>query len=91
VTVAYPILCEAYVLVLLGGCGRKWLAEVLAGAALLNPESTDFAVGSRATGPLSDHPISLTYAVVAAMNSCRQLSVWSFDRHFATLRVKHWL
>ena len=93
VNVPYPILCEAYTLVLyrLGGnYAREWLAEMLAGAALVKAEPTDFAIAAAQLDRFSDHPITLTDAVVAALSVRLQTSVWSFDRHFITMRVKLW-
>ena len=66
IAAAYPTVCEAYTLVLrrLGGdYARQWLAELLAGAVLLNPEPTDYALATAQLDRFPDHPITLVDAV----------------------------
>jgi predicted nucleic acid-binding protein len=93
VAVSYSTLCEAYTLVLrrLGGhYARQWLAEMDEGAALLNPEPSDYALAAAHLDRFPDHAITLMDAVTALMGAKLQLPVWSFDQHFATMRVKVW-
>ncbi len=90
VAVSYVTLCEAHTLVLRRlGCGysRAWLAEVLDGIVLLSPEPGDFLLAAAQLEHFSDHPITLADAVTAVMSKRLEISVWSFDRHFTTMRV----
>ena len=57
VSVGYATLCEAYTLVLrrLGGeYSRQWLAEILEGAALINPDAGDYLFGAELLERFSD-------------------------------------
>ena len=90
VAVSYVTLCEAHRLVLRrlgGGYSRAWLAEVLDGTVLLSPEPGDFLLAAAQLEQFSDHPITLVDAVTAVMSRRLEISVWSFDRHLATLRA----
>jgi predicted nucleic acid-binding protein len=91
VAAGYPALCEAHTLVLRrlgGGYARKWIAEMLEGAVLLNPEPADYMIAAAQLDRFPDHPITLVDAVTAVMSGRLGMPVWSFDRHFATMRVK---
>jgi predicted nucleic acid-binding protein len=93
VATGYPTLCEAHTLVLrrLGiDYARQWLTEMLEGAVLLNPEVTDYTMAAAQLDRFPDQTITLVDAVAAVMASRLGMSVWSFDRHFATMRVKLW-
>lgn len=93
VTVTYPVLCEAHTLVLRrlgGGYARQWLAQMLDGALLLNPEPADYSFAAAQLDRFPDHPITLVDAVTATLNRRLETPVWSFDRHFVTMRVKLW-
>jgi predicted nucleic acid-binding protein len=93
VAVSYATLCEAYTLVLrrLGvSYAREWLAEILAGAVLFNPEPSDYALAAAQLDGLADQPITLVDSVTAAMAGRLRMPVWSFDRHFTALRAKLW-
>jgi predicted nucleic acid-binding protein len=93
VAVSYPVLCEAHTLVLrrLGGrYARRWLAQILDGALLLNPEPSDYSFAAAQLERFPDHPITLVDAVTATMSRRLGVAVWTFDRHFVTMRVKLW-
>ena len=93
VAAGYPTLCEAQTLVLrrLGGAyARKWLAEMLEGAVLLNPEPSDYSIAADRLDRFADQRITLVDAVTAVMAGKLGMPVWSFDRHFAAMRVKLW-
>jgi predicted nucleic acid-binding protein len=93
VTAGYPTLCEAHTLVLRrlgGGYARKWLAEMLEGAVLLNPEPSDYSIAADRLDRFPDRRITLVDAVTAVMADKLGMPVWSFDRHFAAMRVKLW-
>jgi hypothetical protein len=66
------------------------LAEVLSGATLVNAEAADYGIAGAQLDRLPDHPITLVDAVVAALSARLQMPVWTFDRHFATMRTKLW-
>jgi predicted nucleic acid-binding protein len=93
VAVSYPVLCEAHTLVLrrLGGrYARRWLAQILDGALLLNPEPADYSFAAAQLERFPDHPITLVDAVTATLSRRLGVAVWTFDRHFVTMRVKLW-
>jgi predicted nucleic acid-binding protein len=93
VAVSYAALCETHTLVLrrLGGTyAHQWLDEMLNGALLLNPEATDYSQAAIQLTRFRDHPITLVDAVTAAVSLRLEIPVWTFDRHFATMRAKLW-
>lgn len=92
VVVAYPILLEAYTMVLhrLGrNAASDWLADV-SDAALVNPTPEDYRQAIARIGALVDQPISLFDATVAAMATRLDLEVWTYDHHFDVMRVRVW-
>ena len=93
VAVSYPTLCETHTLILrrLGGpYARQWLEEMLDGALLMNPESADYSQAAIQLTRFPDHPITLVDAVTAALSRRLEFPVWTFDRHFTTMRAKLW-
>jgi predicted nucleic acid-binding protein len=93
IAISYPTLCEAHTLILrkLGGAySRQWLSEVLAGAHLLNPEVADYALAAERLERFPDQLITLVDAVTATMSRRLGVAVWTFDRHFATMRSAVW-
>jgi predicted nucleic acid-binding protein len=93
VAVSYATLCEAYTLVLrrLGVLyAHQWLTEILDGAVLLNPEAADYSFAADQLMRFPDHPITLVDAVTAALSRRLEIPVWTFDRHFATMRARVW-
>ena len=93
IAAGYPVLCEAYTLVLRrlgGGYARQWLAQMLDGALLLNSDPADYSFAAAQLERFPDHAITLVDAVTAIMSRRLETPVWSFDRHFVTLRVKLW-
>ena len=92
VVVAYPTLLEAYTLVLFRLGNRTaslWLND-MAGAALVNPTPEDYRQAATKAQALSDQPITLFDATVAAMSIRLNLEVWTYDHHFDVMRVKVW-
>jgi predicted nucleic acid-binding protein len=92
VLIPYPILLEAYSLLLfkLGtSAALGWLAEV-AGASLVNPTPEDYGRAFTTVRALSDQPISLADASVAALASRLGLEVWTYDHHFDAMRIPVW-
>lgn len=93
VAVDYPALCEAHALILrrLGGAyARQWLAQVIDGAVLVNPEPADYLFAAAQLERFPDQPITLVDAVTAALSRRLEVAVWTFDRRFATMRAKVW-
>lgn len=93
VLVAFPVLCEAHTLVLrrLGTAyAANWLGEMLSGALPVNPEPGDYLEAATSLQKYSDHPITLVDALLARMTRKLGVPVWSFDRHFVTMRASVW-
>ena len=93
VLVVFPVLCEAHTLVLrrLGGrYAADWLSEILSGSLPVNPEANDYLDASVGLRKYSDHPITLVDAVLARMTRRLEAPVWTFDRHFVTMRTSVW-
>lgn len=92
VLIAYPILLEAYSL-LLFKLGRRaasgWLAEV-SDASFLNPAPEDYARGLIILRALPDQDITLVDATLAALATRLGLDVWTYDHHFDVMRVGIW-
>jgi predicted nucleic acid-binding protein len=93
VLVAFPVLCETHTLVLrrLGGkYAANWLSEVLSGSVPVNPEAGDYLEASSSLRKYSDHPITLVDALLAQLTRRLDAPVWTFDRHFVTMRTNVW-
>ena len=90
IAVGYPVLCESHTLVLRrlgGGYSRRWLAEMLEGAAMVNSEPTDYLAAASILDRLPDQPITLADAVLSRR---LRMPVWSFDRHFTVIGTTQW-
>jgi predicted nucleic acid-binding protein len=88
----YPILLEAYSLVLsrLGGqAALAWLDEA-SDASLLNPGPDDYVQAFTIVRTLADQEISLVDATVAALSMRLKLKVWTYDHHFDVMRIPVW-
>lgn len=93
VLVVFPVLCEAHTLVLrrLGGrYAAGWLSEMLSGTLPVNPETNDYLDATVGLRKYSDHPITLVDALLARLTRRLEAPVWTFDRHFATMRTRVW-
>jgi predicted nucleic acid-binding protein len=93
VFISYPTLLEAYTLVLyrLGvGAASNWLRQVLNGATLLNPTPQDYRDAVTTIVRLSDQPITLFDATLAALASRLGIEVWTYDHHFDVMRAAVW-
>lgn len=92
VLIAYPVLLEAYSLLLfkLGrGAALGWLAEVHS-ASFVNPIPQDYVRGFTTLRALADQRISLVDATIAALASRLELQVWTYDIHFDVMRIPVW-
>jgi predicted nucleic acid-binding protein len=93
VLVVFPVLCEAHTLVLrrLGGrYAASWLSEMLSGTLPVNPDTNDYLDATAGLRKYSDHPITLVDALLARMTRRLEAPVWTFDRHFVTMRTSVW-
>jgi predicted nucleic acid-binding protein len=92
VLVAYPILLEAYSL-LLYRLGRNaasgWLAEIT-NATFVNPTPADYNRAFATVQTLGDQRVTLVDATVAALATRLGLEVWTYDHHFDVMRVAVW-
>jgi len=92
VLIAYPILFEAYSLVLFR-LGRKaaieWLDE-LADASLVSPTPEDYRHAFLRVRRLADQGITLFDATLASMAERLNVEVWTYDHHFDVMRVPVW-
>ena len=92
VLIPYPILLEAYSLVLkrLGSQGAlQWLGNVLDGS-LFNPTPEDYSVACAIARALSDQDITLVDSTVATLATRLKVEVWTYDYHFDVMRVPVW-
>lgn len=92
VVIAYPILLEAYTLVLyrLGvTAAHKWIS-LLAGTSLVNPDAEDYGRAVITVRNFPDQRITLVDATVAALALRHGLKVWTYDLHFDVMRVPVW-
>jgi predicted nucleic acid-binding protein len=92
VLIPYPILLEAYSLLLfkLGtSAALGWLAEV-ADASFVNLTPEDYARGFTTVRTLADQRITLVDATIAALAARLGLEVWTYDHHFDVMRVPVW-
>ena len=92
VAASYATVCEAHTLVLrrLGiSYSRQWLAEILDGTILLNPEP-DYTLAAAQLHGFAEQSITLVDAVTAVLAGRLRVPVWSFDRHFTAMRAKLW-
>ena len=93
ILVIFPVLCEAHTLVLrrLGAkYAAGWLSEMLSGSLPLNPEAKDYLEAAGGLRKYSGHPITLVDALLAALTHKLNVQVWTFDRHFVTMRANVW-
>lgn len=92
VLIPYPILLEAYSL-LLFKLGRNaaldWLTEA-ANASFVNPTPQDYARGFATVQALADQSITLVDATIASLASRLELEVWTYDHHFEVMRIPVW-
>jgi predicted nucleic acid-binding protein len=93
VVVPYPVLLEAYTLVLyrLGiGIASNWLEDLLSGASLINPTAEDYRAAADIVFKYTDQPITLVDATIAVLASRLGVEVWTYDHHFDVLRSAVW-
>jgi predicted nucleic acid-binding protein len=92
ILIAYPILLEAYSL-LLFKLGRNaalgWLSEV-SDASYVSPTPEDYARASTMVRTFADQNITLVDATLAALAVRMGLDVWTYDHHFDVMRVPVW-
>jgi predicted nucleic acid-binding protein len=92
VLIAYPILLEAYSLVLFrfgSGAASGWLMEVN-DASFVNPTPEDYGRAFNIVRVLADQRITLVDATIAALAARLRVDVWTYDHHFDVMRVPVW-
>ncbi len=93
VSVAYPILLEAYSLSLYR-LGREtaatFLAEVLLRGTLINPSPEDYLAAATKLAAFPDQSITLVDATLAVLATRLSIQVWTYDHHFDVMRTKVW-
>jgi predicted nucleic acid-binding protein len=92
VIVPYPILLEAYSLVLfrLGrSAALDWLKEMDV-ALLMNPIPEDYAGGFSRVRAVGDQRITLVDATLAQLATRLRLEVWTYAHHFDSMRIPVW-
>ena len=92
VLIAYPILLEAYSLLLyrLGrNAAADWLTEV-SDSPFVNPAPEDYRWAFARIRALPDQRITLFDATLAALATRLRLEVWTYDHHFDMMRVPVW-
>lgn len=91
--VAFPILLEAYTLILrrLGiPVAQRWFREIADGAGLVNPSRDDYLNAGRRLGFYSDQEITLSDAVLAVVSEAVVAPIWTYDFHFDVMRSDVW-
>lgn len=92
VILTYPILLEAYTMVL-RRLGKEvvstWCSEI-AEAAMVNPTPEDYRDAFARVRALADQDITLFDATLAATAVRMNLEVWTYDHHFDVMRVPVW-
>jgi hypothetical protein len=68
----------------------RWLRQVQAGAALLNPTKEDYEAAARKVTTFKDQKITLFDATLAVVAERLNLRVWTYDHHFDLMRVPVW-
>jgi predicted nucleic acid-binding protein len=90
VVLAFPILLEAYTLILyrLGfRTAATWLEDVHSGCAWINPSAQDYREATALVVRFSDQSISLFDATLAILASRLNLPVWTYDHHFDAMQA----
>jgi len=91
--VAYPVVLEAYTLVLhrLGTeVAVSWLTEMAAGTAFVNPTPEDYKEAVKKVSRFADQKITLFDATVAAVADRLSLKIWTYDHRFDVMRAPVW-
>jgi predicted nucleic acid-binding protein len=92
VLIPYPILLEAYSLVLKrfgSQAALRWLSNAVE-ASLINPTPEDYSMACAILRAFSDQDISLADATVATLATRLKVEVWTYDHHFDVMRVPIW-
>jgi predicted nucleic acid-binding protein len=63
---------------------------MLSGSLPLNPEAKDYMEAAEGLRTYSDQPITLVDALLAGLTHRLKVRVWTFDRHFVTMRANVW-
>jgi predicted nucleic acid-binding protein len=91
--VPYPILLEAYKLVLYK-CGfnatESFTRRLTAETNLINLTPQDYQLARQLIGQFPDQKITLFDALVACLSNHTKIPVWTYDYHFDIMNVQVW-
>lgn len=93
VVLAYPILLEAFALILYWlerHATDAWMEDVLAGSALVNPTPQDYREAAATVGQYPDQAITLFDATLATLALRLNMPVWTYDHHFDVMQATVW-
>jgi predicted nucleic acid-binding protein len=92
IVVAYPTLLETHALVLsrIGTRAALLWLKYMYDAAMVNPTPEDYRQAIAKVHILPDQEISLFDATLASLAERLELRVWTYDHHFAVMRVPVW-
>lgn len=93
VLLIYPILLEAYTMILhrLGTkAAHRWSREVTNSVQLVNVSDEQYQRAVIKTRRFSDQSITLFDAVVACIAEDMDLPVWTYDQDFDVMKISVW-
>lgn len=93
VVVVYPILFEAYSLLLRRSeptVAHRWLEETIANGRIVNSRTVDYVEASNRVRIYRDQSITLFDALLSVVSERLGIPIWSYDHHFDILRVPRW-
>lgn len=93
ILVIYPILMEAYTLVLhrLGvTTAHRWSRELTRSVQLVNVSAEQYRRAVIKTRGFTDQSITLFDAAVACVSEDLELPVWTYDQDFDVMKVAVW-
>lgn len=93
VLLPYPILLEAYTLVLyrLGKrVAATWVEQITTSTIRINPTVEDYRAALGKISNYEDQAITLFDGVVAVLAERLECPVWTFDFHFDVMRIPVW-
>lgn len=93
IVVPYPILLEAYTLILRRTTvtvAHSWLEQVSDQSILVNPTDQDYRYAMHRLRLYHDQPLTLFDGVLAVLGERLGLPVWSYDHHLDILGATRW-
>lgn len=93
VILLYPILVEAYTLILrrfVPSVAHHWLEMAITSANLFNPNEEDYLQAASRVRVFQDQRLTLCDGLLSILSERLEIPVWSYDHHFDILRVSRW-